>query len=288
MKKRKRNGIKRAVIVLFFILFILGGVGVLFHYRPDWKFRVEDLVTGWFDSVPIEKVEYKQEDLKVIEVSDLERADTLMLVNETYPLEIDYAADLAYYKDTDVVMAKPVMESFSQLAAYVKKETGEKLYIRDAYRNLEEQETVYQEKPDVAAIPGSSEHMTGLALDVYVSQFAGYGFLKSPSGQLVNRDCWQYGFIIRYPQFRETDTKIPFEPWHIRYVGIPHAEIITKNNLILEEYIESLEIGNFYSSCGYIITRQHGDQITIPKEMFDLTVSMDNMGNWIVTGKVKG
>ena len=285
MRKGKRKVIKGLVILLFLILFAAGGILVLFHFRPDWRFRAADLVEGWFDSVDMEKTEYKEEELESHAVADLKREDTLLLINVDYPLKTDYVADIVYYKDTDVEMAEEATEAFSELSAAVKEETGDTLYIRGSYRSLEEQEAVYQEQPEVAAIPGSSEHMTGLALDVYVSQFAGYGFLKSEAGQFVNRDCWKYGFIIRYPQFRKSDTDIPYEPWHIRYVGIPHAEIIMGNDLVLEEYIESLEIGSFYSSCGYIITRQSGDTVKVPKGLTEITVSSDNMGNWIVTGK---
>lgn len=278
---------KWTAIAVFLMVFVVCGILIVFHFRPDWRFRAEDLVDGWLDSVEIEKVEYQEEELETHSVSDLERRDTLLLINEEHPLGTDYEADIIYYKDTDVLMAEAATEGFSQLAEAVMDETGEKLYIRDSYRNLEEQETVYKEQPEVAAIPGSSEHMTGLALDVYVSQFAGYGFLKSESGQLVNRDCWKYGFIIRYPQFREADTKIPYEPWHIRYVGTPHAEIIMRNDMVLEEYIDSLEIGSFYSSCGYVITRQTGDEVKLPGGLSGIVVSSDNMGNWIITGKLE-
>lgn len=286
MKKRTMHNIKWVAIPLAVFLFMACGVLVAFHFRPDWKYRAFDLVDGWFDSVAIEQVEYREEDLVSHAVADLTRDDALLLINEEHPLAADYMADLTYYKDTDVVMAKSATEAFGQLAAAVLEETGETLYIRDSYRSLEEQEVVYQEQPKVAAIPGSSEHMTGLALDVYVSQFAGYGFLKSAAGQFVNQNCWKYGFIIRYPQFRESDTKIPFEPWHIRYVGTPHAEIIMRNDLVLEEYMERLEIGRFYSSCGYLITRQTGDTVKLPEGLSEVTVSSDNMGNWVITGTI--
>ncbi len=282
MKKRKWIWFLLGMIVL-----AICGIGIVFHLRPDWKFRVADVMGSWFRSVSIEQVEYQEEELKKVPVSEMERNDTLLLINEEHPMPENYEPDLVFYKDTDVKMAEAATEAFHSLAEYIKNKTGEKLYIRDSYRSTEEQEVVYQEQPEVAAIPGSSEHATGLALDVYVAQFAGYGFLKSESGQLVNRDCWNYGFIIRYPQFREEDTKIPYEPWHIRYVGVPHAEIMMKNNMILEEYIESLEIGKFYSSCGYIITRQTGDTVSVPNDLQNVTVSSDNMGNWIVTGKWK-
>ena len=53
--------------------------------------------------------------------------------------------------------------------------------------------------------------------------------------------------IIRYPEGKEDVTGIGFEPWHIRYVGIPHAKIMYRNNWTLEEYYENLEVGDFYA-----------------------------------------
>lgn len=51
----------------------------------------------------------------------------------------------------------------------------------------------------------------------------------------------KYGFVLRYPSGKEHITKIGYEPWHFRYVGVPHAEIIEKNDFVLEEYIEFLK-----------------------------------------------
>ena len=56
----------------------------------------------------------------------------------------------------------------------------------------------------------------------------------------VNENCYKYGFILRYPEDKEDITEIRYEPWHFRYVGIPHAYYMTKNGICLEEYIELL------------------------------------------------
>ncbi len=285
MKKRTGKKKRMRFLILILVICLLGSGTAIFVLRPDWRFRAWDLVNSWFDSVPMERMEYGEEDLAEYSVSDLKREDVLLLINEEYPVSSQMRPSVSQYKDTDVIMAEAAMEPFSYLSEAVQEKTGSTLYVRDSYRSLEEQEVVYQEQPDVAAVPGSSEHMTGLALDVYVAQYAGYGFLKSDAGQLVNQNCWEYGFIIRYPQFRSGDTKIPYEPWHIRYVGRPHAEIIERNNLVLEEYILGMELGSYYSSCGYCISRQSGDRIKMPKNVTQLTVSADNTGNWIITGK---
>nr|WP_300005966.1 hypothetical protein [Tissierella sp.] len=59
-----------------------------------------------------------------------------------------------------------------------------------------------------------------------------------------------------------------------------------KNNLALEEYIDSLEIDSFYKFENYIISRQKGDILTFPKNLENIIISSDNMGNYIVSGEI--
>lgn len=70
-------------------------------------------------------------------------------------------------------------------------------------------------------------------------------------------------------------------------MGLPHSEIIYKNSLTLEEYIEKLEYGKFYAYEDWIITRQKGDTPKVPKEYVSVTISPDNSGGRIYTFKVK-
>ena len=130
-----------------------------------------------------------------------------------------------------------ILDAYGELAAAVYEKTEEKLYISSGIRDREKQQVLYEQDPNTATIPGASEHETGLCMDVYVSGFAGDGFIKSEAGLFVNAHGHEYGFIIRYPKHGEEQTGIRFEPWHIRYVGQPHADIIYNNKLTLEEYI---------------------------------------------------
>ena len=63
------------------------------------------------------------------------------------------------------------------------------------------------------------------------------GFLGDSLTQFANRE---YGFILRYPLGKEEVTGIQFEPWHFRYVGVDAAEVITSQNITLEEFVENL------------------------------------------------
>lgn len=95
------------------------------------------------------------------------------------------------------------------------------------------------------AVPGHSEHQTGLAIDLGLRQehidficpeFPDTGIC----GQFKQRAA-DYGFILRYPAEKECITGIGCEPWHFRYVGVPHARIMVENHQTLEEYTEYIK-----------------------------------------------
>lgn len=87
----------------------------------------------------------------------------------------------------------------------------------------------------LVALPRASEHHTGLAFDITVP---GKSFKGTKQCVWLAEHCWEYGFIIRYTEEKESITGITAEPWHIRYVGESHAIIMRDENLCLEEYIE--------------------------------------------------
>ena len=84
------------------------------------------------------------------------------------------------------------------------------------------------------ADPGTSEHHTGLAFDVTV---AGTTFKGTDQQKWLHKNCWDYGFIIRYQEDKEKITGFLAEAWHIRYVGIETAKEINALGLTLEEYL---------------------------------------------------
>lgn len=113
------------------------------------------------------------------------------------------------------------------------------LIIYGAHRSTERQQAILDEKgPEIAAKPGYSEHETGYAFDF--SEIVNYDYQGAGDFAWINENCYKYGFIVRYTEEKKDITKIAAEPWHFRYVGIPHAWYITKNDLCLEEYIDLL------------------------------------------------
>lgn len=265
-----------AVLIFGAVKFFPGEMFLLKNYILD--FSVKPTLTT-VDNIPTE----------ITNIDELLNGgavlcDSLMLINEEYPVSSDYSSNIIEYKG---VQMNPLTEkAYIELKNAVMDEFGTNLYIMSAFRSFEEQLEIIESENEYAASADSSEHLTGLALDIYVKYHAGMGFIDSDEGQFVNKCCQNYGFIIRYPYYGEGITKIPYEPWHIRYVGIPHSKIITESKLTLEEYILSFIPGEIYVYNDYFITRQSPDEsFYIPENCFNITVSPDNTGYYIITGK---
>ncbi|MBR5227097.1 MAG: D-alanyl-D-alanine carboxypeptidase family protein [Clostridia bacterium] len=90
----------------------------------------------------------------------------------------------------------------------------------------------------MSAQAGHSEHQTGLALDISTVTLLNQSFGNTYEGKWLANNCAKYGFIIRYPQGKESITGYIYEPWHIRYVGTILAEKIAESGLCLEEYLK--------------------------------------------------
>ena len=94
------------------------------------------------------------------------------------------------------------------------------------------------------AVPGYSEHHTGLALDLFLIvdgqiMYENEDLEKYPEiWAKIHELAPDYGFILRYPEGKEDITGYSYEPWHLRYVGADLAKVITEEGLTLEEYIE--------------------------------------------------
>ena len=87
------------------------------------------------------------------------------------------------------------------------------------------------------AVPGTSEHQLGIAVDINADGINSYG---DEVYEWLLANSYKYGFIKRYPEDKTNITGIINEPWHYRYVGEKAAEEMVKNNLCLEEYLGEL------------------------------------------------
>lgn len=90
-----------------------------------------------------------------------------------------------------------------------------------------------------SASPGTSEHHTGLAVDLMTTSMSDLdeSFADEPVYPWLLENAWKFGFILRYPEDKVEVTGYSFEPWHYRFVGRHHAYLIYKQGLCLEEYL---------------------------------------------------
>ncbi len=176
------------------------------------------------------------------------------------------------------------------------------------FRSRAEQEQIFRDSlrnngikftKRFVALPDCSEHQTGLAVDLGLNQeeidFIRPDFpYEGVCGQFREK-APKYGFIERYAADKEEITGISHEPWHFRYVGYPHSEIMTQNNLCLEEYIEYLK--NFPYKGSHLWNDNSGKAVEIfyvseetgktgtvklPEHAI-ADVSGNNVDGWIVT-----
>lgn len=105
---------------------------------------------------------------------------------------------------------------------YAAENPGRSMMVLSSYRSYETQQSVWDGNYTLTALPGHSEHQTGMAVDIGTTtkkcpiQIC---FADEPEGQWLAANAYKYGFILRYPNGQEGITGYQFEPWHYRYVG---------------------------------------------------------------------
>lgn len=167
----------------------------------------------------------------------------ILLVNYRNPMPENYTPNLVRYGEWARVDA--VAEQHLRQMILDCRTTGIECWLNCGYRSQEEQNTIlndrtkeYQEKGlsyqeayekalETVALPGYSEHETGLAFDIVCS--------VTPTW--LHEHCWEYGFILRYPEDKADITNIAYEHWHYRYVGTKVSMAMKDTGMCLEEYV---------------------------------------------------
>lgn len=284
MKERIKQGIAIALSVA-----LLLSVTVFFTLRSDVGFWIEQTldVPPSMDLTPLSESP-KGRTWSIEELCAAEKVSAsalMMLVNATHPLPKEYEPTLTEYNGAQ--MHPLMVDAYVALRDEVLRRTGVRIYVSSDYRTAEEQKEILNESAAGTAAPlGCSEHEAGVALDVYAPYYAGQEFLKSPAGREVNRICGDYGFVIRYAREKEAITGILYEPWHLRYVGAPHAALMMEQGLVLEEYMELFAPEVWYKSGEYLILRTAKREITLPQEWESAHISPDNTGYTFITIKI--
>ena len=169
----------------------------------------------------------------------------VLLVNAWHPLPEDYqpAALVNLYEQrhsfllasSEIWLEKTAYEAAEAMFHQAEEDGVNGFIITSGYRTRAEQEEIYAQTTDgTAALPGTSEHETGLAFDVTAQRDNG-GFEETPQFAWLIENCWDFGFILRYPEEDEEITGIAYEPWHYRYVGVEAARQIRDRGCTLEE-----------------------------------------------------
>ena len=181
------------------------------------------------------------------------------------------------------------------------------LMVACGYRDYNTQAHLYfeeirKEGEEVAeksvAPPGYSEHQSGYSLDLNLNKEEGLGGIDYDGDGIyswINSHCDDYGFVVRYAKGKEDVTGFIYEPWHFRYVGLPHSTYMTNNDLVLEEYLDKLKE---YSSDSPLFIKdvngrdwlvyyvgESGDyetEIPVPENK-NYQISGDNYSGFIVT-----
>jgi D-alanyl-D-alanine carboxypeptidase len=191
--------------------------------------------------------------------------------------------------NNEIKLSEEIVEKFSEMIAAAEEDGVSNFLISSGYRDFDEQNRLYKEMGADYALPaGHSEHNLGLALDVGSTQMK---MKEAPEGEWIEENSWKKGFILRYPANKTDITGIQYEPWHIRYVGLPHSAIMQGMNLALEEYLDYLKEeksisirveGKKYTISYYPISQNGTIEVEVPaNEQYE--ISGNNIDGVIVT-----
>jgi len=158
--------------------------------------------------------------------------DGVLIANKTYALPETYNPQ---------GLTSETYAAFIEMQSAASAE-GLGIYVKSGFRSYYDQRYIYNgyvSRDGVAAADrysaraGHSEHQSGMAIDVNSTLTS---FKDTPEGIWLRDNCHLFGFIIRYPEGKESITGYMYEPWHIRYVGKDLAAKIKESGLCLEEY----------------------------------------------------
>lgn len=242
---------KKLIYTFFTIALLAIGIGVLyvFFIKPNTTPTTHKSMKKATSVTTKKKVTTNKETTSAIDTD-------ILLVNKAHPLGGNYIPqNLVVPKVKFISTGDPNVREMNSTAATAlenmfagAKQDGFTLLAVSGYRSYKYQTQVYNAKvikdgkasaSEYVAIPGESEHQTGLAMDLLSTEYTELddGFAKTKSYEWLEANCAKYGFIIRYLKGKENITKYNFEPWHMRYVGVNAAETIMEKGITLEEYL---------------------------------------------------
>lgn len=222
--------------------------------------------------------------------------DSLTLVNGDYALKQDptnlvkipqNSASNLQVKDGYYVQ-NTVLQPLLQLLKAAEDVGITHFTINSAYRSGVAQQKLFEAKgATYAQQRGHSEHQTGLSLDIGSTQ----GTMEATEeGQWLAEHAHEHGFILRYPLGKEGITGIAYEPWHFRYVGLPHSQVMFDKELTFEEYLMYVEEQGSYikkiNNTTYFVQYTTNEKMAEIPDVTSFSVSRDNRGGKIITNNL--
>ncbi len=223
--------------------------------------------------------------------------------SQTLVTVLDGKNDAYLVRDGSILLDEEALDALNRLMADFAAQGGERnVNVVAGFRTEEFQQHLFDQSAAAngldhalryVAQPGHSEHQTGYALDfsLYdVSSGASADFTGAGEQQWIADHAPDYGFVLRYGADKEAVTGIAAESWHYRYVGVPHAHIMTDRGLCLEEYWDLLRAHPYngehlrttVGGTAYEIWYCPTEALYVP-EAGDYALSGDNVGGFAVT-----
>lgn len=245
-QRRYREAMRnRAIAAVVLVALIVGAVFIVKGCKKDENLPADDQQEQQTDT-PEENTREPP-----VNVDD----ELLTVVNPWNPLPEDWVCDLVTLSDGRRVDSR-CYEAFEEMMAACR-DAGYAPFLCSAYRTQETQQSLYDNKVQrlmnsgmgeeeakveaakAVAIPGTSEHQLGLAVDIVDANMQDLTDEqeKTETQKWLMANSWRYGFIHRYPNDKTDITGIIYEPWHYRYVGKAAAQDIFNRDITLEEYV---------------------------------------------------
>ena len=244
-KKRYREAMRNRIIAAVLLAGII--VGAIFIIKGCKK-----------DDAPADEDQNQpaQDVLEPVDEQPKVDDELLTLVNPWNPLPDSWTPDLVTLSDGRKIDSR-CYEAFQEMMDACKA-AGYSPFLCSAYRTQETQQGLYDNKVQrlvdsgmseeeakveaakAVAIPGTSEHQLGLAVDIVDANMQDLTDEQENTAtqKWLMANSWRYGFIHRYPNGRTDITGIIYEPWHYRYVGLDAAKEIYDLGVTLEEYLD--------------------------------------------------
>ena len=252
-KSKHKKQMLTMIFILSVIMFAFGFLlGLLVGTKKNQKI---DFV---MNQTPVVEAETSEETNPKEVIPEKELPWNLTLVNFENKLAEDFEPKEVAEADNGYVTDARIADAAKKMISDARAKDNVRIIALSGYRDYEYQKELFDNKVErlqqekgysvskareeaatVVAVPGTSEHQLGLALDLVDARHVKLNESQENTAayKWLYKHCAEYGFIVRYPNGKTDITGIIYEPWHFRYVGVEAATYIMENNLTLEEYL---------------------------------------------------